>query len=330
MEKNTKLLSLVMQQKSISIAGMCKNAGKTTVLNFLVSRLPDDLVTGLTSVGNDGETIDLVTGTEKPRVFVKKGTLVATAEQLLTHCSASREILYRGGFSTPLGQIVIFRAKTSGFVRLAGPSIGKQVKKIKDILFSLGAEKVIIDGALDRRFLASSDITDSAILSTGASYDKDMLTVVKDTAFAARILMIDKLSTKIVDFKQTYAFRLGEKLDYKNYDLLGIYKDLDADMVYLSGAITKQMVSPLIKSSLPNKQRTLAAYDASKILLTPLEVSILCKKGISLKVLRPIKLLAITCNPQSAYGYKFDAKKFYDGLSNIIQNVPIFDVVNQR
>lgn len=328
MEKNAKLLSLVMQQKSISIAGMCKNAGKTTVLNFLISSLPDNLIFGLTSVGNDGETLDLVTGTQKPRIFVKKGTLVATADKLLNHCSTSREILYKGGFSTPLGQIVIFRAKTDGYIRLAGPSIGEQVKKIKDILFDLGAEKVIIDGALDRRFLASSDISDSAILATGASYDKDITTVISDTLATAKILMLEKLPYNITATDTVQAFRQGTKLDCESLSIINIYKDLKADTVYLPGAITKQIILPLIKSNLLNQQYTLAAFDSSKILLSSSELALLDKKGFALKILNPIKLLAITCNPQSAFGYKFNPKEFYDKLSNAIKDVPVFDVIN--
>ena len=34
---------------------------------------------GLTSIGRDGESTDVVTGTEKPGIFVREGTLIATA-----------------------------------------------------------------------------------------------------------------------------------------------------------------------------------------------------------------------------------------------------------
>ena len=50
--------------KTMSIVGMCKNAGKTTVLNEIIRELSAaGCVMGLTSIGRDGESKDLVTGT---------------------------------------------------------------------------------------------------------------------------------------------------------------------------------------------------------------------------------------------------------------------------
>ena len=66
--------------RSLSIIGMCKNAGKTTVLNKLIAELNESRVRlGLTSIGRDGESTDLVTRTAKPGIYVYEGTLVATA-----------------------------------------------------------------------------------------------------------------------------------------------------------------------------------------------------------------------------------------------------------
>ena len=73
------LLRQLHQVKTMSIVGMCKNAGKTTVLNWFLSHSPEDHVLGLTSIGRDGESTDVVTGTEKPSIFVPAGTLIATA-----------------------------------------------------------------------------------------------------------------------------------------------------------------------------------------------------------------------------------------------------------
>ena len=72
--------------KTLSIVGMCKNAGKTTVLNRLLSLKANGEVWGLTSIGRDGESTDVVTGTEKPGIFVPQGTLIATAKDMLRLC----------------------------------------------------------------------------------------------------------------------------------------------------------------------------------------------------------------------------------------------------
>ena len=56
---------------------MAKNAGKTTALNYLLEEAMDEgLRLGVTSTGRDGEGTDVVTGTDKPRVFLDTDTIV--------------------------------------------------------------------------------------------------------------------------------------------------------------------------------------------------------------------------------------------------------------
>ncbi|MFR6085879.1 MAG: hypothetical protein ACLUIX_00750 [Oscillospiraceae bacterium] len=71
---SAELLQLLNGVQTMSIVGMCKNAGKTTMLNWMLhhDRLQGTL--GLTSIGRDGESTDVVTGTEKPGIFVREGT----------------------------------------------------------------------------------------------------------------------------------------------------------------------------------------------------------------------------------------------------------------
>ena len=77
------LLRQLHSVKTMSIVGMCKNAGKTTMLNWLLEQGKLQGVLGLTSIGRDGESTDIVTGTEKPGIFVREGTLIATAKDML-------------------------------------------------------------------------------------------------------------------------------------------------------------------------------------------------------------------------------------------------------
>ena len=100
----TTISALIRPYRSVSIIGMCKNAGKTTVLNQLIRELNGNGQTlALTSIGRDGEDKDLVTGTQKPGIYVARGTLIATASDLiLRHCDVTREILATTGISTRL------------------------------------------------------------------------------------------------------------------------------------------------------------------------------------------------------------------------------------
>ena len=152
---NAALRDLIAPYRSISIIGMCKNAGKTTVLNSIIRQYAGCGETlALTSIGRDGEDQDLVTGTKKPGIFVAEGTLIATASELvLQRCDVTREILDTTGISTPMGDVVLFRARSDGAVQLAGPSINSQLAQVREDFFRFGADRVLIDGALSRKSL---------------------------------------------------------------------------------------------------------------------------------------------------------------------------------
>ena len=195
------LYELVAPYDSVSLIGMCKNAGKTTTLNQLIAELKRNGVSfGATSVGRDGESTDLVTNTVKPGIFVYKGTIVATAADLLKYCDTTREILCSTGIYTPMGEIIIFRARTDGFVQIAGPSMTSQLAEVSELIRPYGVDKILIDGALGRKSLCSRKVSQSTILCTGASYHKSMATVVRDTAYTCEILQLPQAPFEVPEF----------------------------------------------------------------------------------------------------------------------------------
>ena len=223
------LYELIKPYSSVSLIGMCKNAGKTTVLNRLIKdcRRMDESI-ALTSIGRDGERSDLVTNTKKPEIFVYDGTIIATAEKLLfaggnlsdsgndaqkngMNSGISREILDTTGMPTPMGEVIILRACSDGFIQLAGPSMTAQLARLKKRMFELGAAKVIIDGALSRKSLAMPAVSDAAILCSGASYSPDIRKTVEDTCFSAELMMLPQTErTEYVhQCKQKYGVFFG-------------------------------------------------------------------------------------------------------------------------
>ncbi|MDD2481377.1 MAG: DUF1611 domain-containing protein, partial [Lutispora sp.] len=73
-----KLIDLIYpSNKIVSIVGTYKNAGKTVTLNEIITQAGDKgIPIALISTGRDGEKRDVLTETEKPPVFVKKGTII--------------------------------------------------------------------------------------------------------------------------------------------------------------------------------------------------------------------------------------------------------------
>ena len=335
------LSGLLEPFNSAAIVGMCKNAGKTTVLNQIIKELDNqNILLGLTSVGRDGEASDLVTGTKKPGIYIRENTLLATAQQLLRLCDITREIIDTTGISTPLGEVVVLRARSDGHVQLAGPSITTQLSAISEAFFSLGADKVIIDGAISRKTLSSRAVSKATILCTGASYNRDIETVVADTAFICNMLTLPELESQAVktaiEDLQCRAALLNDKGEHLLLGDLGTWEtEINAknltqpSYIYIDGALSDSLIKPLLMGNCNLKEKVFVVRDASKILLKPNVHEKLTIKGARIQVLEQINLLAVTINPFSAYGFHFDKDEFMEKMQAAIR-LPIFNVAKEQ
>ncbi|ODA39691.1 hypothetical protein [Desulfosporosinus sp. BG] len=209
----------MIARRTIGIAGTAKNTGKTTTtLSLLDYYNTKGVKIGLTSIGYDGETIDNVTGLPKPRLFVRKGLLIVTAEKCFQASSAKVKILENLGIDTPLGKLVCAVVEREGLIVMAGPNQSYHLKNVRDLLFSYGAELIIVDGALGR--IAPMVETDGFIMATGASYNLDSHQVAIHAHYLAEIcnypqsakgLLKDPAWVKLLDSQATVVWNsLGE------------------------------------------------------------------------------------------------------------------------
>ena len=301
------LVGQLRQVQSMSIVGMCKNAGKTTMLNWLLSHTGRQQILGLTSIGRDGESTDVVTGTEKPSIFVPAGTLIATAKDMIRLGDVTKEILVTTGIPTPLGEVIILRARSDGYVQLAGPSITTQLREVSRIFFELGATQSIIDGALGRKSLGARNVADGIVLCTGASYHMNMDKVIEDTANFCRLMDLPKAETLPPEAAEGLENCLKEHA-----------------AAYIPGALPDTMVIPLLRSGLLRKSRLVVA-DPSKVLLKPDTLDKLAVREVALQTRDAARTLCVTVNPVSAYGWKFDKDVFIDRMRQSVK-VPVINV----
>lgn len=332
------LSELIIGHRSLSIIGMCKNAGKTTVLNKIIEEMNKaNVCLGITSIGRDGEGVDVVTHTHKPGIYVREGTLFATAEGMLKHCDVSLEILATCGIPTPLGEVVLLKARSDGHVQLAGPSITAQLKTIVQDFHAYGAELALVDGAISRKSLSAPTVCEATILSSGASYNRDIRVVVEDTAFAAKLLMLplqqNWLESEIAQAaggKYIVKTRTGEVLpgtqDIPLADFLRYKKCSSLASIYINRAVTGALLEPVIMAGIELDGVSIVVRDGSRILLAREHYEKLSRLGASFAVMEKMQLLAVTVNPVSAYGYHFDAKELLERMRAHIE-VPILDVV---
>lgn len=320
------LLELLRPYTSFCFADMCKNAGKTTLLKAILTE--DDGRYGsmaLSSIGRDGEQEDLVTGTKKPQLYVREGTLLATAQGLLSFCDCSLQLLEQTGFSTPLGEVYIARALTDGFVQLAGPSMASQLSLLKERFLLHGAGKVLFDGALFRKSLCSPKVSEGVFLSTGAAYSPSMEKTVEDTAFAVRLLSLplsEHFKGPMDGCRQVFRGSCGSE----PLDSLSSLPFTDA--VYLEGAVTNKRLEPLLQRR-GREPLELCVQDGSKLFISLPFFEKLLRKNIELRVLERNSPVALSWNPYAPSGMPYDRNAFKQALEQAV-SLPLVDAESRQ
>ncbi len=333
------LSQLKHNYKTLSIVGMAKNAGKTTALNYLIEEAMDDgVVLGITSTGRDGESTDLVTGTDKPRVFLETGTIVSVPVKLYDLADAGLEILRMTNYFTALGQIMLCRVAESGYVQIAGPVNTKDHKKMCQEMLAYGAEIILIDGAIDRKSIAAPDTSDAIIISTGAVLSRSIKKVVEETAHIVGLYQLPELEEgdvrdMILSQNDTDRIMLikGNKietLDLKTGLSAGKFLDEaigeDAEYIYIPGALTNSVISDIH----PSKMKTVEFIlkDPTKIFIDSMHWQQLRKKGFTVKVLQNIEVAALTVNPHAPAGYSFEHEALLKAMRSAVDGIPVIDV----
>jgi hypothetical protein len=183
---------------SIAVVGTGKNVGKTVTTAAIYGALErQGAVVGLTSIGRDGEALDVVEGIAKPRLFLREGTLIATATAILPKYPAL-EIMESTRERGALGWIVIGRVRTPGFYEIAGPAGADAVRRIVRELTRCGASFVLLDGAVDR-LAALRDGEDAIVAATGAASGPTPMRVVEEVRG-----LVAKLSVQPVDLGKPF------------------------------------------------------------------------------------------------------------------------------
>ena len=333
------LYDLSTKYKTLSIVGMAKNAGKTTALNYLIEEAMDEgLQLGITSTGRDGESQDLVTGTEKPRIYLDQDTIVSVPTQLYDLADAGLEIIKRTPYSTSIGELLLCRVADSGYVQIAGPVATMETKKLCRDMFEFGCELILIDGAIDRKSIASPETSDAIILATGAVLSRNMKEVVEETAHIVGLYGLEEFPAS--DVRNLIQERIteekillikGDKAEALNLKTgLGASKfideaiDAETEYVYIPGAFTNSVVADISPKKL--KQVRFILKDPTKIFINVMDWGQLCKRGFKVSVMKNIKVAAITVNPWSPNGYSFDSEALIGAMKEALPNVPVIDV----
>lgn len=231
--------------KTVFIAGSEKNAGKTTFLNYLLRRVRPVTTPAFLSIGVDGETRDLVFGTQKPRIFTEPGDFLVTTGEMLDLSDGLFELREVFPFRTALGRIVAAKTLRSGHVELVGPETNDQLAGILSYLRAReGIDTILVDGAAGRitQVAAESSADDPRSRSTIAGSFAYVLKVTPGNLNTA----VDKLK------------RLTIMEDIPAFEPAGV----KGKTFFVRGALTRQRAD-----SIPDDAVNLVIDDFTKIFL---------------------------------------------------------------
>lgn len=347
-----RLIDLVYPKyKTISIVGTSKNAGKTVTMNQIIAEAEEKGITlGLVSTGRDGERRDVLTNTEKPPVYACRGSIITTVENSLGNIAADEragvEILEVTGYNTPMGKVVVGRVQDAGYVEISGPRSSATIKHMCDMMRSVGAELVLVDGSLDRRASAAPFVSDGTVIAAGASLSRSMEVVIQKTAHLIGVYSIPKVEESILDMaEQAIENRETVIIDEDGCcTVVGAQTSLNCGAaiaeqlsersryVILSGSATFDTLKDIVLSKKDKVQ--IIVKDATRIFVNENELFMLNKMGMDIKVLDFINIIAVTVNPYSTEGYYFDPQEFLDRMREAIRaikpDIPVLDVMQNE
>jgi hypothetical protein len=328
--------------RRIAVIGLVKNAGKTTVVNALMANVAQRF--GLTSLGLDGERTDHLTGLAKPRIVPPPGTLVATTTGSLDRSHCHLRSVEEMPFRTALGRVVIGVAGERGeAVEVSGPTTLRQVRATADRLLELGAERVLVDGAINRLGSASPRVSDGLIMATGAILAERLEEVVQITAATFDMLTLpqaDEALRRALRGHDPAATRLlsldaaGEQQPLHLPSLIGQgvavareVERLGTQTLVVGGALTQDFVDDFLRVLPPRRSLRLVVRDATVLILPATTVARL-RRRLQIEVLHPLRVLAVTTNP-FRLPQPYNPRVFFDAVVEVIgDRVAVFDVVN--
>jgi len=322
---------------AIAIVGICKNAGKTSLLNHLLA-LRGEQVWGVFSTGIDGEETDTVFKIPKPRVRLGPGIIFCCDTPILDSHGSSVSVLEKLAFSAPLRPLWLAQSEIPIQTEITGPAtLSGQINALERMQ-SLGAEKVLIDGSLDRKSIALSDAVDGVALLIGASFGS----IPQIIAELKRLELLNRITAYsdtvkgypeyclLLDSEQVLVQRDKEWEPSGMASLLGDEKELRALLerplrkIYIPGAITDAVFSrikePLQKAGPPI---VLRHPDCLKLSYPKLEQF---AKEFSAQALIPFKIRSFVLNSMSVGTQTVDAAEFRGRLRGEFPHLDLPDI----
>jgi hypothetical protein len=331
------LADLLAGTRRVALVGLAKNTGKTETLAAILRELAEQsMPVGVTSIGRDGEEHDVIDARiSKPRIVLQAGSLVASTDALVRASGLAHERLVQTGVRTPLGEVVIARLSEKGPVEVAGPSTAEDLREVSEAMIGFGAEKVLIDGSIDRRAASSPAVADGLVIATGAVLNEDIEAVVTTTRDAVNLVRLPAAGGAPTEASTSG----GEQIVLKRQLVLNaepaeiatlLREHPDASTFLVDGALGERFLEGMLaaRTQLAGRELRIVVGDPTKVFLLHRGPDWYRRQGIAIEVRRRIDLKAITVNPTAPQAHRFDSKRLRELIEAAVGDVPVLDVLD--
>jgi hypothetical protein len=259
---------------------------------------------------------------------------------------------------TPLGEVVIARLAERGAVEVAGPSAAVDLRAVSDAMLSYGAERVLIDGSIDRRAASSPAVADGLVIATGAVLGEEIEAVVAATRDAVELVRLpaagdaraqDALARADevpADGSATHAGAdsstdgSDEQILLERRLVLGaepaeiaalLREHPRASTLHVEGALSERFLEGLLaaRAARAGRELRIVVSDPTRVFLTQHGPGWYRRQGVEIVVRTTIDLKAITVNPVAPQSHRFDSKRLRELIEAAIGDVPVLDVLDQ-
>ncbi|MCL4515640.1 MAG: hypothetical protein M1379_08675 [Firmicutes bacterium] len=260
-------------------------------------------------------------------------------------------------FLTAVGPVGIFQVVEPGEVEVIGPDTRSQMAAAVRMLQKLGARLVLVDGAVDRVASAAPVLAEAVILATGAVLAPDPLEVARRTAVRVEILGLPAVEDADLE-REARRIIAGGRIGFLRGDenspggtlassasgdskfniillphttALGKAREIARSFaagsyaaLAVAGAVTDSLLTELA-STVPGA--TVIAQDSTRVQVSPGPYSLFRRRGGGIRVLDPIRLLAVTVNSYAAGGgVSFEPRGFLRLMRDRLKPLPVFDL----
>lgn len=338
MEKETFAVEIPIPSV-ISIAGMEKNIGKTSLLNWLASVWAEHgQSTLLTSIGHEGSVLDSPEGDtqdtrKKPVIEFRKGNFALTGERLI-HNPSLLEVIEIFPVVTVAGRLLLVKAISDTTVEIVNAgSLELLATIVQNFLSKRVCDRVLIDGALNRWSHTHSKLADYVLIVTGAEVVGTQEEILKKTKFLVHRLQeipcAENVRNRILSALQkgTRCLILKEKEFFSYpFSVLENPEILDhcspEDMLFTEGVLTTGILQKILQRGKPIG---IIVRDGSCIQMDEIVFERAKKKGNGVSVIFPIAVRGIFVNHQ-AKNRNLPFPDFLEKLKKELPHQLIFDL----